>query len=73
MIHSLKYLRSPTSQCKDIGIRKSVFVTKTQFLSRLFIFCTLQNFTDGFIVLEFGTTWAIMVTLTCRLIRKKQV
>jgi len=32
MIHSLKYLRSPTLKCKDIGIRKSEFVTKTQFL-----------------------------------------
>ena len=32
IIHSLKNLRSPTLNCKDIGIRKSEFVTKTQFL-----------------------------------------
>ena len=32
MIDSLKYLRSPTLKGKDIGIRKSEFVTKTQFL-----------------------------------------
>ena len=32
IVHSLKYLRSPTLKCKDIGIRKSEFVTKTQFL-----------------------------------------
>jgi len=31
-IHSLKYLRSTTLGCKDIGIRKSEFVAKTQFL-----------------------------------------
>ena len=31
-IHSLKYQRSPTLNCKDIGIRKSGFVAKTQFL-----------------------------------------
>ena len=29
-IHSLKYLKS--AGCKDIGIRKSAFVAKTQFL-----------------------------------------
>ena len=28
----MKYLRSPPLKCKDIGIRKSEFVTKTQFL-----------------------------------------
>ena len=28
----MKYLRSLTLKCKDIGIRKSEFVTKTQFL-----------------------------------------
>ena len=33
IIHSLKYLRSTTISCKDIGIRKSEFVAKTQFLS----------------------------------------
>ena len=32
MIDSLKYLRSPTLKCKDIGKRKSEFVTKTQFI-----------------------------------------
>ena len=37
MIHSLKYLRSPTIKCKDIGIRKSEFVTKTQFFSQWMI------------------------------------
>ena len=31
-IHSLKYLRFTTLGCKDIGIRKSEFVAKTQFL-----------------------------------------
>ena len=31
-IHGLKYLRSPTVKWKDIGKRKSEFVTKTQFL-----------------------------------------
>ena len=31
-IHCLKYLRSTTSGCKDIRIRKLEFVTKTQFL-----------------------------------------
>ena len=30
-IHSLKYLRFTTLGCKDKGIRKSEFVTKTQF------------------------------------------
>jgi len=28
----LKYLRSTTLGCRDIGIRKSEFVSKTQFL-----------------------------------------
>ena len=32
-IHSLKYIRFRTLGCKDIGIRKSEFVAKTQFLS----------------------------------------
>ena len=31
-IESLKYLRATTLGCKDIGIRKSEFVAKTQFL-----------------------------------------
>ena len=31
-IHSLKYLRFTTLRCKDIGIIKSEFVAKTQFL-----------------------------------------
>ena len=31
-IQSLKYLRSTTFGCRDIGIRKSEFVSKTQFL-----------------------------------------
>ena len=31
-IYSLKYLRSTTLFCKDIGVRKSEFATKTQFL-----------------------------------------
>ena len=39
--HSLKYLRSMSLGCKDIGIGKSKFVAKTQFLSfdifRIFI------------------------------------
>ena len=34
-IHSLKYLRSATFGSKDIVIRKSEFVAKTQFLSFL--------------------------------------
>ena len=32
LIHSLKYLRSPTLGYKDIGIRKLEFVANTQFL-----------------------------------------
>ena len=31
-IYSLKYLKYMTSDCKDIGIRKSDFVPKTKFL-----------------------------------------
>ena len=31
-INSLKYLRSTTLGCRDIGFRKSEFVSKTQFL-----------------------------------------
>ena len=31
-IHSLKFLRSTTLGCRDIGIRKSEFVSKTQFI-----------------------------------------
>ena len=38
MIHSLKYLRFPTFKRKDIGIRKSEFVTKTQFLFEIIPF-----------------------------------
>ena len=41
MIDSLKYLRSPTLKCKDIGIRKSEFVTKTQFLCIKLPICIL--------------------------------
>ena len=33
--YSLKYLRSKTLGCKDKGIRKSEFVTKTQFLCKV--------------------------------------
>ena len=43
MIHSLKYLRSPTFKCKDIG-RKSEFVTKTQFLCKLSRASNLKTF-----------------------------
>ena len=32
IIYSLKYLRSTTLGCKDIGVRNSEFATKTQFL-----------------------------------------
>ena len=35
-VHSLKYLRSTTLGYKDMGIRKSEFVTKTQFLCLYF-------------------------------------
>ena len=31
-IHSLKYIRYTTLGCRNIGIRKSEFVSKTQFL-----------------------------------------
>ena len=31
-MYSLKYLRSTTLVCKDIGIKKSEFVAKTRFL-----------------------------------------
>jgi len=41
IIHSLKYLRSLTLKCKDIGKRKSEFVTKSQFLCRQIIFYTM--------------------------------
>ena len=34
-IHSVKYVRSTTLGCKDTRIRKSEFVTKTQFLYSL--------------------------------------
>jgi len=46
----LKYLRSLTLKCKDIGIRKSEFVTKTQFLYNTI---SIAN------ILEFGIliTW----------------
>ena len=37
---SLKYLRSSTLSCKDIGIWKSEFVAKTQFL---YTFFTIQK------------------------------
>ena len=43
MIHSLKYLRSPTIKCKDIGIRKSELVTKTKFLWEKYDFNQLSN------------------------------
>ena len=36
---SLKYLRSSTLDCKDIGVRKSEFVTRTQFLCVVFVWC----------------------------------
>ena len=44
MIHSLKYLRSPTIKCKDTGIRKSEFVSKTQFLynGNLYKLCLIK-------------------------------
>ena len=35
---SLKYQRSTSSGCKDIGITKIEFVAKTQFLSNKFLF-----------------------------------
>ena len=35
LIHNLKYLRSAIFGSKDIGIRKSEFVAKTQFLWKL--------------------------------------
>ena len=34
-IHSLKYLKSTTFGCRDIGIRKSEFVSMTQLLCHL--------------------------------------
>ena len=44
-----KYLRFNPSGYKDIGIRKFEFVTKTQFLSRVFmIFIILMIFKRGF-------------------------
>ena len=36
---SLKYLRSSTLDCKDIGVRKSEFVTRTQFLCVVYVWC----------------------------------
>ena len=35
--YSLKYLRSTTSGCKDMGPRKSEFVAKTQFFKKKFL------------------------------------
>ena len=43
IIHSLKYLRSPTLNCKDIGKRKSEFVTKTQFLYFIIVLISSQG------------------------------
>ena len=40
---SLKYQRSTTSGCNDIGIRKSEFVTRTQFLCLIEITLTKDN------------------------------
>ena len=37
-IQSLKIQRSMTFGCKDIGVRKSEFVAKTQFLYRMTVF-----------------------------------
>ena len=41
IIHRLKYLRSTTLGCRDIGIRKSEFVSKTQLLSVCKGVCTI--------------------------------
>ena len=43
-IHSLKYLRSATFGSKDIVIRKSEFVVKTQFLCLKELAWTLERF-----------------------------
>ena len=37
-IYSLKYVRSATSACKDIEMRKSEFVINTQFFKSNLIF-----------------------------------
>ena len=45
-IHNLKYLRSTTFGSKDIVIRKSEFVAKTQFLCFCLIFYSLKILPD---------------------------
>jgi len=39
----MKYQKSTIMGCKDIGIRKSKFVTKTQFLSKIFNIVELKK------------------------------
>ena len=53
-IHSLKYLRSLTFRCKDTGIRKAEFVTKTQFLSAH----SVQPFNQLYTLYTYKYIWA---------------
>ena len=63
MIHSLKYLRSPTLKCKDLRIRKSEFVTKTQFLYLFFShLCVIDASAEESIDVKEGAD----VILSCR-------
>ena len=57
IIHSFKYPGSTTFGYKDIVIRKSEFVAKTQFLSGLFLTKPRKNFSDE--VACFYTTFRI--------------
>ena len=45
-IYSLKYLRSTTLGCKDIRIRKSEFVAKTQYISNIYALHMFQHNTE---------------------------
>ena len=58
---SLKYQRSTSSGCKDIGITKIEFVTKTQFLCRTFDQKPFEFDRNGFIFMKIVRTWHILI------------
>ena len=49
-MHSLKYLRSVSLVCKNIGILKSEFVVKTQLILKYYSKC-LFSYDHGFIII----------------------
>ena len=51
-MNSLKYQRSTTFGCKDIEIRKSEFVVKTQFLCKNIIYIYNDNYTEHYLYLR---------------------